>query len=701
MTATSYRPTADVASESTATSRPHRIRADIQGLRALAVILVMLAHTFGWPSGGYIGVDVFFVISGFVITSLLMREVGRNGTISLANFYRRRIRRIIPAAAVVTVFTVLAAFVLLPADRSREVWYDAVAATFFGANWRMAALNTDYFQEGLPPSPFQHYWSLSVEEQFYFVWPALIILALVLAHKAGVRKNTLAVWVPALTLVLLSFVLCVAQTSSNQNFAYFSSFVRFWELGIGVCIALSVSRLGRMPRAARVALWVLGFIAIVIAALTLTPGSAFPGSLALLPTLGAGAIIVAGTGAPLQYDRDVVLLTNPVARYIGDRSYSLYLWHFPLVALAPAILPTRKLTSIGIFIASFLLAELAYRFLEDPIRKSNWLEKGWRRSPARGTRRAVATLTVLLSVLTTAGIAGSGLVNEGGSTTVARTSTDCFGAASLKAKPGSCAPTDSVQPSLSKLQADTGGAFSSDCYRSRDAKPVSCTFGSTSKDAIRIALIGDSHAGMYMGILRDIAPKLNWSVTTYVGWGCQWSPHDGEPCEDQTAVAERAFTGSTPYDVIITAASRGATSSWTRPMYEDAARMWQRAADAGSRIIAMQSVPIPSEEALQCFQRVTYDPTKDTCQTSAAKAYAPADAIAAIAKLVRGGVDTVPTRDLICPGSECSAVIGGVIVSRDTAGHLTGTYLKTLEPYIQKRLTALIPSHDDPGRRNG
>ncbi|WP_162903635.1 acyltransferase [Leucobacter sp. wl10] len=150
----------------------HRLRLDIQGLRALAVLLVIFAHALDFPSGGFIGVDVFFVISGFVITGLLLREHQRRGRISLKTFYIKRAKRIAPAAVLVITVTTIAGFALFSLDQFRSLWKDAVASTLFFANWRMAATGTDYFQQGLPPSPLQHYWSLSVEEQFYLIWPS-------------------------------------------------------------------------------------------------------------------------------------------------------------------------------------------------------------------------------------------------------------------------------------------------------------------------------------------------------------------------------------------------------------------------------------------------------------------------------------------------------------------------------------------------
>lgn len=665
------------------------IRADVQGLRAVAVVLVVLNHVFGWPTGGYIGVDVFFVISGFVITSLLLREVGRTGSISLANFYRRRARRILPAASVVIAVTALSSAALLPADRVAQVWGDAVAATLFSANWRMIWLQTDYFQQGLPPSPLQHYWSLSIEEQFYFVWPAIIIVTLLWSARWGVRSRRRALLVPALVIVGASLALSIWQVGNQPTLAYFSSFARFWELGAGVCLAILAPLLGRLGARTRTWLAYGGLATIAAGALFLNADSTFPGALALIPVLGTTAVIAAGCGAHASHDRVIAPITNRVASYIGDRSYSLYLWHFPLVVLAAAVFPPRTMTSVGIVVATVVLSELSYRFIEDPIRRSRWLERSSDSSSMPGARRANAIVALLVAVLLTIGIGvarGTHAEEATTPTTAPPAAADCYGAAALGRSDAQCPPPSALQPSVGELQADTGGAFSGDCYRFENSPPVSCTFGSEAPDALSVAVIGDSHAGMYLAILRKIADDLGWRVTTYVGWGCTWAPHEGQPCGEQTRLAQADFVDDSPYDVILTAGSRRATAGWDSRAELAAVEMWDAAAAAGSRIIAMESVGVPSEEALLCIQRVSYDPAKDDCATPADEAFSMTDEIAAVAGRARADVTVVATRDLVCAERECPSAVGGVIVFRDTYGHLTGTYLASMTPYVRERL---------------
>lgn len=640
----------------------------------------MMNHILLIPSGGYIGVDVFFVISGFVITGLLLRQIDRTGRIAFGAFYRQRARRILPAASLVIATTALLGFVLLPAERVRQLWGDAIAATFFAANWRMAAEETDYFQQGLPPSPLQHYWSLSIEEQFYFVWPAILLAGVLLATRIGVRK---ARWVPFAVVgavIGASLAFSIYEVVTNSAVAYFSSFTRFWEIGVGAALAMVGSVGRKIGTRARVGIAYGGLVVIIIGAVTLTASSPFPGVLALVPVLGTAAVIFAGTGASTAHDRAMLPLTNPVARWLGDRSYSLYLWHFPVLILAQTLFPSRMLVSLGVLFVTILLSELTYRFIEDPIRRSSWLDRA-NAGGARGKARATAIVTASLTVLLCLGVTLPSTTATP-SASAAPAESGCLGAAALFTEVECPAPS-AVVPEVAKLQADTGGAFSADCYRYEKADPTTCTFGSTRKDAVEVALIGDSHAGMYMSVLRRLAVKMNWRVTTWVGWGCSWGPHEDQPCEEQTRRAQSDFTDATPYDVIITAAGRPATRTWDAGTKRTAANMWAEAAEAGSKILAMESVPVPSEESLLCIQRVNFDPSDNTCGTRLSEALTVPDAISEVA--VKAGATVIPTQHLICDSRNCPGVVGGVIVFRDTAAHLTGSYLGTLDQYLYEQ----------------
>ena len=249
-------------------------RADVQGLRMVAVVAVILDHLLHWPAGGFVGVDIFFVISGFLITGLLLREHERTGTISFWGFYRRRIKRILPAATVVVILTVAAGYLLLSRVRATDTLWDGIWASLFAANWNYATEGTDYFQPDVAVSPLQHYWSLSVEEQFYFVWPWLMLLILWVGAKArsgATSRSALAVQLAIVAIVVGSFVWSVWETLSSPTWAYFSTFSRAWELGIGAAIAVFAKACARIPDGWRPALGWLGLGGIAVSLFVVTP----------------------------------------------------------------------------------------------------------------------------------------------------------------------------------------------------------------------------------------------------------------------------------------------------------------------------------------------------------------------------------------------------------------------------------------------
>ncbi|HWJ09936.1 MAG TPA: acyltransferase, partial [Nocardioides sp.] len=361
---------------------PRSFRSDIQGLRALAVGLVILAHAgFRSAAGGFIGVDVFFVISGFLIIGLLLREAGESGRISIVDFYARRARRVIPAATVVLVVTAVAAAYVLPLVRGVEVIKDAVWAAFFAANIRFSLVETDYFSQGEPPSPVQHYWSLAVEEQFYIVIPVLLLLvALVVRRRSPdlsveARRRALrrAVVVVLGVVTLASLAWSVHVTAVSPTGAYFSTAARAWELGIGGLAATalwgSTPRLGRW---ATEALLVAGLAMIAWATLAFDARTAVPGSIVLVPVVGAALMLVAGgtTAAPDTFL--FRLFSIGPARVIGDWSYSLYLWHFPVLRLAQEHWGEPRLSRPHLVVALALvlvLSAASYHFVEQPFRK--------------------------------------------------------------------------------------------------------------------------------------------------------------------------------------------------------------------------------------------------------------------------------------------------------------------------------------------
>jgi peptidoglycan/LPS O-acetylase OafA/YrhL len=367
---------------------PHKkgYRWDIQGMRAVAVLLVLLAHAqVPGFAGGFIGVDVFFVISGFLITGILLADATKHRRVGFAHFYARRARRILPAATTVIVATAIASTLILNYYQAKSALVDSVWAGFFAANIHFASQGTNYFTAALATvSPLQHYWSLSVEEQFYVVWPALLAVAGfgVTALRRRARSGTepappstarIAVVLVALGAVSLYF--SINQTASNPQSAYFSTIDRAWELVVGALLAVLLPQVGRLPDRVRAALSWIGLAGIVVAAMTFTSATAVPGWITLLPVLCAAAVITGGVGAPRGSTAG--LLSMRPFRFFGAISYSLYLWHFPILILGAAYFPfTLNLAQrLLLLVVATVVATFSYLFIERPFQHARRLTR--------------------------------------------------------------------------------------------------------------------------------------------------------------------------------------------------------------------------------------------------------------------------------------------------------------------------------------
>jgi peptidoglycan/LPS O-acetylase OafA/YrhL len=320
--------------------------------------------------GGYIGVDVFFVLSGFLITGLLLREHDRAGRVSLPEFYARRARRILPASTLVLVATVVAAFLFLGTNRAMRVATDGQWAALFIANIRLIDQGTNYLSAQLPPSPLQHFWSLAVEEQFYIVWPSLFWL--VVAATRGKPSRRFLGGVLA-GIIAGSLAWSVWQTGRDETVAYFSPMARAWELAAGALLAVSVPVLLRFGVRLGVACSIVGFVGIATAGLSFDGNTPIPGYTVGLPVVGAVLVIAGGTIAPARGLERVLAIG--ALQWLGRRSYAWYLWHWPLLAIVAGRVghPLPTLENVVLCLLALSIAAISFAWVEHPIHRSGRL----------------------------------------------------------------------------------------------------------------------------------------------------------------------------------------------------------------------------------------------------------------------------------------------------------------------------------------
>lgn len=662
-------------------SSTHTLRGDIQALRAYAVAAVVLFHV--WPgalTGGYIGVDVFFVISGYLITGQLVRLKER-GALHLPSFWAARARRLLPAALLVLVVSIGLTLLFAPDTLKTQYLRSIIGSTAYVENWVLAWDAVDYLGADNAPPIAQHYWSLSVEEQFYILWPLVVILGMMW----GARRRLMSVIVG---LTIVSGVYSVIATFATPSLAYFATPARVWEFGIGAIVALLPAL--SSGRRIRAVVWVAAWIALIFSALAFDASTPFPGYAALLPVIAAGAVIAVGPDAPLRFAE---IQNLRILQWVGDNSYGIYLWHWPLVVIAPAALGHELdlWENIILVAMTVLLAGLSKRFVEDPLRF--------------GSLKSVRPRTILIGVaasmvivIAASGMPIAALAASASAQTKAAQSriadpVACQGASVLLVK--DCAdsrykrppiPADELVPSLAGLFDDTDGAFA--CYNSDSSTAIKpCHIGSTKADSTSIALTGDSHAAMLVPAIRDLAEKNNWSVDVYVGRGCVWSADLDPACETRQAGLNDALL-TRGYDAIITTAwnQLGKTEAQRTVRSEQFAKRWAAALDKGIRVIPVidnPGVPSASAECLSATKSFSFG----TCAFSSATTLQQ-DPLALAASDV--GIDAVDLRGAFCDATgTCPMVAGSVVVYRDLH-HITASFSHSLAPYLAEQISARL-----------
>ena len=687
----------DAATTLTKPDHGRTLRLDIEGMRTIAVGSVLVGHAgVSWFAGGFVGVDVFFVLSGFLITGLLAREVSSTGRVRIGNFWARRMKRLLPASATVLLFSAVVTYVYLPITQRQDFGGDIKSAALYVVNWRLASRGVDYLAEDIGQSPVQHYWSLAVEEQFYLVWPLLMLAIGVVAAK----RWKLGAFVALGAITVVSFIWSVMQTESSPATAYFVSTTRIWELGLGALLALSAARVAKLPSVLLAFGGWLGIALIAYAVLVFNDSTTWPGANALVPTVGAALMIASGiTRTPGSPQR---LLSLAPMVWIGGLSYSIYLWHWPILVAAQAKYPDIQVRwTLLLMIASIVPAWLSHKYIENPVRFGTFFKP---------TGRALAMGTTLTAIGVCTGLLLNATVGLGSHVSEA----------SVKDSPGAAALTDpankdvnwsdiksvdSMRPLPQDAPTDRPPLYDDqpECQVDYgDPKPELCEFGDTSSDRV-VVIVGDSKVVQWETALSDLGKREGWKLVQITKSACPFtdaSIRTGNrqkvwtDCREWGRRALKKILDLHPELVIAShrknsALPKGKTAQSDlrrSAMVQGMASYWRTITQAGIPLAVLLDNPEPKTEGIyECVAKhennlraCAFDESDGLRRSGASSQLAAAAEVPA--------VKVINMSNVICPDADrCAPVIGNVLVYRQGT-HLTRTFVDSAEPQLAAAL---------------
>lgn len=659
---------------------------DIQGLRGFALLLVLFTHAeIPYATGGFVGLDIFYVLSGFLITGLIVTEVERRGKLSIKNFYARRAKRLLPAAAVVLGVVVVGSALIFSPLRNQEVSGDVLASALYVVNWRFIAQSVNYFSFDLGASPVQHYWSLSVEEQFYFVWPLLVVAgagfaASRIARRAGLGlRPSLAMLIVPLGLASLAFSVYIAATDPHA--AYFSTLGRVWELSIGAVLMLILPTGLRLPKLVS-GLAVFVGLGVVVASMFAFDGSTpYPGWRALIPVLGSIAVIVAGT-ATVSSLPTRMLCWRPL-QFVGKISYSWYLWHWPMIVFAIALWgDLSPLALSAVTIASVIPSIFTHYSIEERFRRSRSLGRRPRRGLALGAACTMAAVFL-----------GFGL--QWSQTTVPTASrAAALGALAIGPSGLAQQAAVAVRPSPSQAPHMKGPLFDDGCVLLHEnTDPPECAYGYKKSNKVAVVL-GDSHGLEWFPPMMDLARKYRWRLVGMTKASCVVSLVNFEPpCNIWRRKALRRIISEHPDLVVVSSSTarrykvikngkrlnRFASERYLVAGFAKTLRILRR---TGARVVVIRDQPLAPFLPPDCVsQNINH---LDRCVFPAKRPLWKSFDLYGTARV--RGVRLVDPIRVLCPRrNRCRSVVGNVLVYRDNY-HITPTYAHTLTPWLERKL---------------
>lgn len=683
-------------------------RLDIQGLRALAVCLVVVFHLV--PSklpGGYIGVDVFFVISGFLITGHIVKELERTGRLNVPEFWARRVRRLLPASLLVLAACLLLTLAVMPGITQVQNLQEIAFASVYILNWNLASGAVDYLNATNPTSLVQHYWSLSVEEQFYFFWPLLLAAATFIALRLrSMRSNSVpgpravplsarrAVFIVLAIVFLGSLLFSITETARSQPSAYFITTTRAWEFALGGLVAMLPLR-QISDRWHMVISW-MALASIVVCAFAFGPATSFPGAIALIPV--ASTAVLLWLGDSRSWLAPQIISHSRVVQLVGDLSYSIYLWHWPLVIVAFTIFPEAPLwlQAAGVIVSTAVLAALTERWVERPFRRPRGLLQ--RKGPTF-TAMLVGIGLILAAALPTSLSMQQGVTQQQSELQeLIRGEADgCVGAQAVyNSCPDPYAYTDSVDPVFAQGDGPWAWFDTEPAASACDSVTVgswverSCDFAGPEE---RVLLVGDSHADHLVSPLQAVSAANGWNLRVETRQACNPFRQDADPSDENAVrcvewgheVLARAAADADLDTLIIS--SRADSGDWS----DRAAQVFSSMRDAGISVIVVNDIPNVDGRTVASGGLIT----GPACVLAAGEVY---DACSwqdsltdqwMIESADQAELHVVDLRSVLCPEGVCHAVVGGLIAYADE-NHLSGSYALSLTAWLSRELSPLV-----------
>ncbi|WP_162230830.1 acyltransferase family protein [Leucobacter japonicus] len=680
-------------------------RHDVDGLRAVAVLLVVIYHVWlGRVSGG---VDAFLMISAFLLTGSLMRRLETRWQVGVLSQWVRNFKRMLPAAAITIVATVLVGLALLPASTHASLWKNAWASVLYVENWLLAVESVDYYADTSLASPMQHFWSLSVQGQVFILWPLLFLLIAVLyrVFGGGLRPRRIAFALFAL-IFAVSLTYSIVSTASDQSFAYFNTGARLWEFAAGSMLALVVPKLHVGVTFRAVIGWI-GMVALVACGMVLDVEGGFPGYLALWPVLSVAAVIISGNGSDRR-GGPAMLLEKPPVLAIGKSSYALYLVHWPILVFVLVVRngePLNFVEGLIVILLSLVLAMLVTKLVDAPLRQNSWI--------GRSTWRGFGVITVSIALVASVVTPLQAQSEQRAAAELAAIEASSANVLDLR-NPGAAVLFDEGVSSESESGADAPrrplpsevptqwGSLRHDCSDGSlidlpRTVEICWDNGMNSTDAQKtVVVVGNSHAQQLLEPMQVVADARGWQLVSFLYAACAFGVREvdedrgvfySEECrdwnEDVLDLIEEirpAAVISIGSETVAADSDSSAVAGRRERVLPGVAQSVERLESDGIPVVLVRDNPRFEFNSYQCTER-SDDPAQE-CSTTQSQALAPSNPIE---RLVRRGVATIDLSEYFCPDEQCLPVIGNVNVYIDD-NHISLVYAKSLAPVLGEAL---------------